>query len=214
LTLEIAIDVREPQWLRTWLPKQFKDIKFEFKTLIEGDFSSDHVLIERKSIDDLWSSLHDGRFRSQVSRLTTHQCDKIVMFLVVGSIDEFIYKMRKLHFKVSEDMLHGAIASLIVRDNIRVLCCSNEKHGLKEMVRVIQKIEEEDILNYPAARDENMLFARLLNIPKNTWFDIKETYGTSLKYLSSLDKKDFMKVKGIGKVKAESIVNILHNGWE
>jgi len=76
------------------------------------------------------------------------------MFLVVGSIDEFIYKMRKLHFKVSEDMLHGAIASLIVRDNIRVLCCSNEKHGLKEMVRVIQKIEEEDILNYPAAKDD------------------------------------------------------------
>jgi ERCC4-type nuclease len=171
------------------------------------------VCVERKRIDDLWASIHDGRFRSQTSRITTHQSDKVVMYLIAGSIDEFIYTEYKRGVIIDENVLHGAIASLLVRDNIRVLYCTNEKNGLKQMVRFIQKIEEEDILNYPASRDCDMLFSRILNISKNMWFDIKEKYGTSLCHLCSLSEKDFMKVKGIGKVKAKTLVNLLKHGW-
>ena len=213
LTLEIIIDSRENEFIKKWLPKEFPDVKFEVKTLIEGDYRSEHVIFERKRIDDLWSSIHDGRFRSQVSRMTTHQCDKVVAYLIVGSIDDFIYKMKKLHMKADENTLHGAIASLLVRDNIRVIHCTNEKHGLKEMVRVMQKIEEDNELNIPAVRDLDMLFARLLNVPKDTWFGIKELHGSSLSHLCSLSSKDFTKVKGIGPKRAKDIVNFLKNGW-
>jgi len=180
--------------------------------LVEGDIQSKTVLVERKTIPDLWASLNDGRFKSQVSRITTHQCDKVVIFLITGSIDEWVFKMRKLKINVNENMIDGAIASLLVRDNIRLLIDSNEKRALKRLVRMITKIEEEDVLNIPSARNTDMLMARYLNIPKDTWFDIKDMYGGSIRHLCSLTEKDLLKVRRIGKIRAKKIISILKNG--
>lgn len=147
-----------------------------------------------------------------MSRITTHQCDKVIIYLVTGSIDEWMYKMRKLHIKVSEDIIDGALASLLVRDNIRLLIDSNEKRALRRLVRMIIKIEDEGVLNVPSARNPDMLMARYLNIPKDTWFDIKETHGGSIKHLCALTEKDLLKVRGIGKIRAKKIIEILKNG--
>lgn len=212
--LDIIIDTREKSKLVTnWLPKQFPDVNFTFKTLQEGDFQSKSCIIERKSIDDLWNSIHDGRFRTQVSRICTHQCDKVVMYLILGSVDDYIAKMNNFHIKIDEDLIHGAVSSLLIRDNIRVLCYSNEKQGLKQMVKSIKKIEEENILNFPSSRDCDMLMARILNVPKTTWFNIKDVHGSSLSHLCTLSAKEFLKIPGIGPKKSKFIYDTLHNGW-
>lgn len=210
--LTIHLDSREPIWIKKWLPTQFKNIKFTGKALEEGDYASEHVLIERKSISDLWSSLQDGRFYTQLDRLCTHS-DKVIIYLITGSIDEWLYKMKQLHINVNEDIIDGCIASLLVRSNVRVICDSHEKAALKRMVRMIIKIEDENVLDLPSKRNPDMLTARLLNISKAEWFAIKEMYGTSLCFLCNLSEKDLLKVKGIGPKKAKSILQIIKHGW-
>lgn len=223
----ITIDSREPGWVKEWLPKQFPKIKFKIEALKEGDYQSDcetgrppSVLCERKAIGDLYSSVmgskgKKGRFPFQVSRLTTHQCDKVVILLVTGSVDEYIYNMKKLHVTIDPDIIDGIIASVLVRDNIRVIVEYDEKNALKRMVRVMQKICDEQ-LDVPAHRNCDALTARLLNITLVQWKAIREAYGTDLSYIASLSEKQLMDVNGIGKVKARKIREMLTgkcNDW-
>ncbi len=218
MAFSVTIDSREPKWIKDWLPRTFPKLKFDISKLEEGDFCSEHVIVERKTIADLWGSImgsktEDGRLEAQLSRLTTHQSDKIVIIMITGDVDEWLGKMRRLHILVDEDIIDGMIASLIVRDNIRVICGAHEKSCLKRMIRIMWKIEVEHSLDFPKLRNPDMLMARILDISKNDWFAIKETYGTSVSYLCKLTEKDFGKVSGIGKVKSKRIVEILQHGW-
>lgn len=210
--LTITIDSRESAWIKKWLPTQFKNVNFEVKALSEGDYGSEHVLIERKTISDLWSSLNDNRFHSQLDRLCTHH-DKVIIYLITGSIDEWLYKMKQLHINVNEDIIDGCIASLLVRCNVRVICDSHEKAALKRMVRMILKVEAEGVLDMPSKRNPDMLAARLLNVSKTEWFAIKEMFGSSLCFLCNVSEKDLCKVKGIGPKKAKNIIQIMKHGW-
>lgn len=223
----VTIDSREPASIKEWLPKQFPKIKFKVEALKEGDYQSDcengkppSVVVERKAIGDLYSSVmgskgKKGRFPFQVSRLTTHQCDKIVILLVTGSVDEYVYKMQKLGVTVDRDIIDGIIASVLVRDNIRVIIDYNEKNALKRMIRTMQKVCDGQ-LDIPAHRNCDALTARLLNITLIQWKSLRNTYGTDLSYIASLSEKQLMDVDGIGKVKARKIREMLTgkcNDW-
>jgi ERCC4-type nuclease len=225
--LIVTIDSREPSHIKDWLPKQFPQYKFQIKALKEGDFLGEcenkknlGILVERKFIGDLYSSVmgskgKKGRFPFQVSRLTTHQCDKIVILLVTGSVDEYVYKMQKLGVTVDRDIIDGIIASVVVRDNIRVIIDYNEKNALKRMIRTMQKVCDGQ-LDIPAHRNCDALAARLLNITLIQWKAIRDTYGTDLSYIASLSDKQLMDVDGIGKVKARKIREMLTgkcNDW-
>mgnify|MGYP000850620189 FL=1 len=184
----------------------------------EGDYESDRVIVERKTIDDLYGSIigskdKKGRLPSQLSRLTTHQSDKVVIILITGNIDDFVKRMRKIKIKVNRDIIDGMIASIIVRDNIRVLFNEDEKSGLIQMVKIMKKIDEEE-LDIPKLRNMDALAARLLNISKNQFLAIKDKYGSSLTYIASLNEKDLASIDGMSKLKAKRIKDILHHGWE
>jgi ERCC4-type nuclease len=211
--LHICIDSRESKEIKEWLPKQFKDIKFEVKALKEGDYESKSILAERKQISDLWSSIADGRFHSQLDRISTHQ-DKILIYLITGDINKWYIKERAAKRYANMETIHGAIASLIARNNIRVLIDPDDHNGLKRMVKIIRRIEEDGVNLFPSARDPDCLTARLLNIDLLTWKELKKVYGSSLKYISTLSRKDLEKVPGIGPAKAKAIITVLDKGWE
>jgi ERCC4-type nuclease len=206
------MDSREHKSTKEWLPKQFKDIKFEIKALPEFDYLTLNCGIERKTIPDLWSSIADGRFHSQLDRISTHQ-DKILIYLITGDINKWYIKERAAKRYANMETIHGAIASLIARNNIRVLIDPDDHNGLKRMVKIIRRIEEDGVNLFPSARDPDCLAARLLNIDLITWKALKEVYGSSLKYISTLSKKDLEKVPGIGPIKAKAIMMILDKGW-
>jgi DNA uptake protein ComE-like DNA-binding protein len=111
------------------------------------------------------------------------------------------------------DTIHNAVASLIARDNVRVLYNTDHKLGLKQMIKVLEKIEEETVLNFPSSRDPDCLIARLLNLDLTTWKEFKKIHGTSLKHICTLSKKDLQKIPKIGPAKSKNIIELLENGW-
>lgn len=220
--LTITIDSREPKTIHTFLKRSFPDIEFESAQMETGDYSSKSCLIERKSIADLWASIKDGRFHDQVNRMATFANEKTVMYLITGSLDEWAIEyetMRKILIKkgkklpfANKELIDGCIASLLVRENIRVIINTNEKLGLKQMVRIIKKIEEGD-LDMPSKRNPDTLAARLLNIKLEEWNEIKTIHGCSLCHICNLTDKDLAKVTCLTPKKRKDILQILKHGW-
>lgn len=218
--MHVVIDTREKQWLKDWLPLTFPEHTFELKALKEGDFLSNpgtpyEVLVERKTIDDLYQSKYEGRLDTQLSRLTAHQNNKLVMILITGSPEEFIRKMRRppVCINIQHSYIDAIIASILVRDNVRVLIDSNEETALRRMIKIMEKVEDGN-LGIPKIRNEDMLAARICMLTPSQWFELKEKYGSSLVHIASLKERDLTKVKGIGKVKATRVKEILNHGWE
>ncbi|MFA5760153.1 MAG: ERCC4 domain-containing protein [Dehalococcoidales bacterium] len=215
----VIVDDREDVHYLKHLQRTFPTIFFDYRRIEEGDYVSEHVMVERKTISDLWSSIHDGRFHSQVNRMMTHNPEKVIVYLVTGSVEAEKVKMDSLRergivtSKFDPDLLDSCIASLVVRENIRVICDTNELLGLNRIIKIMRKIEVENVLDMPSQRDPDMLAARLLNISKKDWFSIKKKFGTSFAYLSTLSVKDFMTLPGFGKIKSEKVHLILQNGW-
>lgn len=216
--LHVIIDTREPAEIKKWLPLEFKDVKFTFEALREGDFMTEHVLVERKRIDDLYhSKIGDGkkvgRLDDQRARLSTHQGDKIVIFLITDDIDEWIAKEAKYGKVINRSVVDGIIASLVVRDDFRVIMGAHEHGALRTMISLFKKIELLGELNIPAIRHPDSHMAKLLDIPLTDWLTCKSVYGTSLKHLASLSPKDFEKLHNWGKVKSKKVHNILQHGF-
>lgn len=197
----------------SYLKSQFKSIEFVTAQLGEGDYLSDKVIVERKRIDDFDGSI-SGRLHDQISRLTTHHRDKLVVLGIAGSVDDYIMDMKKRRPKyvVDEERLHKMVASVMVRDDIRVVWHYHDKKMLKEIVYIMQAVEDGK-LDVPSVRNCDMLMARLLNVSKDQWYEIKKVYGTSPCFLCRLTKKQLMVVKGIGAKKADTILNFLQYGW-
>ena len=105
----IKIDTRETVLLQMLLTQistipVFKDIKLKSETLPIGDIiisddTEDKVIIERKSVSDLLSSIKDGRYEEQSYRLNglNHHNHNIV-YLIEGDVNKSNKFKQKLLF--------------------------------------------------------------------------------------------------------------------
>lgn len=186
---------------------------FEIKKLDEGDYCSGKVLVERKKIGDLNSSYKSGRLHNQLSRLTAHHCDKVVIVLITGSVEEFANSERKKGRQVSKETIHRVVASLLVRDDIRVIWNYHHENGLREMVHIMEAVAANK-LDISHTQNHDMLLARFLGVTPSQWTSITKVHGTSICHFCTMTKKDWMKVRGLPVKKIESIMNTLKNGWE
>lgn len=122
----------------------FEIISFIILNLEIGDFiiynSDDSILliIERKSISDLCSSITDSRFREQKQRLleSTNDASKI-MYLIEG---------KKYKTPIN---INGAIQNLIFKHNYKVLITENEQDSFDHILLLFKKFYNNDfeILN-------------------------------------------------------------------
>ena len=79
------------------------------------------VVIERKEINDLASSLQDGRYHEQKSRLKNLQNCRII-YLIEGSYKQV---QSKYHRQFNEEVYKGIITNTIIRDGIQVITTNN-----------------------------------------------------------------------------------------
>ena len=211
-------------------PVKYPNILWKEIALKEGDFliqcnngNRNRVLIERKSISDLYGSVmgsrgKPARFPDQLARLITHQHDCVVVLLVTGGkaeIKKVIDYQKKRGVIVDPEFFDSIIASVMCRYNIRVLVDDNNMDGIKRALKCAIKIceGEEDMV---AKRNCDALMARLLNITLVQWKALRNTYGTDLTYIAKLSTTQLMEVDGIGKVKAQRIKDVLcgkSNDW-
>ena len=131
--LRIIIDERER---KSGIPKLLKSIgvNVEIKTLPIGDYIVSHeTVVERKSINDLISSIFDGRLFDQCNRLKEHFQFPII--LLEGDVDEIE--------SITENPLvfYGALSTIAIDYKIPIIPTPNASHTAKLLVSLSSRKE-------------------------------------------------------------------------
>jgi ERCC4-type nuclease len=119
------------------------NVKYSILNLEVGDFiikdnDDIKIIIERKSIKDLCSSIVDGRFREQKERLIESVNDvKKILYIIEGH-------KNKNSSGISKMIIDGAILNLMYRHNYKVLNTENENDTFENILLIYKKIANGD----------------------------------------------------------------------
>jgi len=99
------------------------------------------IIIERKSYDDLSTSIKDGRYKEQKNRiLNSVQQNVRKIYILEGN---------KNDFKLQKNVLEGTIINTMVRDNIHVYISKNIDDTFKFINNILKNIDKykDNIIN-------------------------------------------------------------------
>ena len=120
--------------------KNYENILVEKANLNIGDFVIGRYIIERKTLSDLASSILDGRYKEQSSRLDAYiqehaEEQPVVMYFIEGSLDLFTdgYNMNK-------DKLISACISLMCSKNYKVFLTRHVNETCDFLLKICFKL--------------------------------------------------------------------------
>jgi len=125
----IQIDTREAELIKIF---EFMNHPINISPLHLGDALIDNIIIERKTLTDLASSIKDGRYKEQSFRLQKALEEKFkVFYMIEGNLDLYVGSIPK-------ETLISAIYSLIMK-GFQVLLTKNTKETAFFMVQFFEK---------------------------------------------------------------------------
>ena len=205
--LRIIIDEREK---KSGIPKLLTaiGINTEIKTLQIGDYIvGPETVVERKSIQDLVSSVFDGRLFDQCNRLKEHFQNPIL--LMEGNVDEIE--------SITENPLifYGALSTVAIDFKIPIIPTPNAYHTAKLLASMcsrknaikgpfIKKIKKSSDLQ----KQQLSVLCSLPGVGEKTAIRMLEKFGTPLKVLSS-STAELSKISGLGETRAKKIKKML-----
>ena len=143
--MSITLDYRE-----THLAQCFDALGQTYKTenLLVGDIHIESetpqfkVIIERKTFNDLSSSIIDNRFREQRARLDTIKSENKdsnlrIMYIIEGS---------KNTRGVSQNVITGALLGLVLRNGFGLFYSNSTKHTAEVCCSILKKILKGDLI--------------------------------------------------------------------
>lgn len=92
------------------------------------------MVIERKSICDLFASIKDGRHREQKCRLTNNFDKSKIYYLIEGTLQD-LNDYQKDNFQI----VYGSIINTLVRDNIKIIRTFDFNDTLKFVTLILNK---------------------------------------------------------------------------
>ena len=205
--LSIIIDERER---KSGIPKLLKSIgvNVEIKTLPIGDYIVSHeTVVERKSINDLISSIFDGRLFDQCNRLKEHFQFPII--LLEGDVDEIE--------SITENPLvfYGALSTIAIDYKIPIIPTPNASHTAKLLVSLssrkesikgpfLKKIKKSNDVQ----KQQLSVLCSLPGVGEKIAIRMLEKFESPLKVLSA-STKDLAKIPGLGESRAKKIKKML-----
>ena len=148
--MKIVVDCREEsllKLLKEGLENNASSITCVQEQLLLGDiiFRDDNdkeiVLFERKSHNDLNSSLKDGRYNEQSLRLNSHElCNHNIIYLLEESP---AFKQYSKARTMTSNLLHSCIFSLLMYKGFSVLQTKSLKHTSEMLIDFAKKLEKE-----------------------------------------------------------------------
>jgi ERCC4-type nuclease len=143
--------------------KKLNNIKNQSDTLVViskklelGDLvlcnDNDEILLifERKSINDLASSVQDGRYKEQSERLNNFNIDNHnIIYIIEGNIDK-LYKS-----KISSDVLKSCVVSLNLNKGFSTLKTSNIDDSAKWILAYCYKISKDTLIQKKLINKKN-----------------------------------------------------------
>jgi ERCC4-type nuclease len=144
----LIIDNREGKLIEL-IKSKFKDIfkiPYELKSLQIGDivvssptYPDKTLIIERKCMTDMISSIKDGRYKEQKVRLLAEAANNPntkICYLIEGN-------MQDLRFPNEKTVFNGSIVSSIFRDEIPLIRTGNLNETLDIIIRIHERMSKD-----------------------------------------------------------------------
>merc|ERR1711935_248026 len=167
--LKIKIDYRE-NLIKKYFENHDELKKFtEIKNLDIGDLiievnNKPLILIERKTISDLASSISDGRLREQKHRISLSDFNASqIIYLIEGNIEQTLYG------GINKKSIQGSIINTLVRDNYKVYKTYDIEETKYFLERLFMKIlnDKHKLINLKSGSpEENSDYSKLANLSK------------------------------------------------
>lgn len=195
----LLIDYREQDFIKN-LP--IENVNCQVSSLPVGDFilltdpndiNTIQLVIERKSIRDLCSSITDGRFREQKSRLlqSTNDPSKIC-YLIEGN------KNVLDNFSLSHKIINGSILNLTFKHNYHIIQTENKQDTYNMIILLYNKLKTGEF----EKNNENTLDIKLLKrsdkiVENKLLHQLCLIPGVSLKIAKSIESYPFVSIKDL-----------------
>jgi ERCC4-type nuclease len=239
--LIIIIDAREHKLYEDIIARDLDTYNDKIEIIKEnielGDihivYNDIFFIFERKTTGDLQSSIQDGRYKEQKTRMLANYTQKQISYIIEG--DDVLSS--KTYNK--SRMLQGAYLHTMFRDNIRVLYTKNTNETATLILTISTKIIDNPqyfINNGEQDTDYTSCIKlkkkKIENIDENTCYimqlsqipyisnviakNIASTYPNMVSLIDTLKdydnkNKELCKIEGVGKEKANFIIKYLFN---
>ena len=204
IPVELILDCREHQLIEIFNRMNISSYSYSTKQLLVGDIqitaSNNYVLlIERKSVSDLISSINDGRYKEQKCRLIKHIEEQKQLGITIRPlyIVEGSYDLNAPVFgKITKEQEHagftGSLISTQLRDNIPIF----RTFDMDETVYLI-----------------NRMICRMQN--SKTYIELFNGYITnnSMNSMNSMNSNNDININYLSNVKVKKSDNINPQSW-
>ena len=196
-------------------PKESITLKSDYLDLGDFLFKKEGelvLIIERKSMNDLYSSIQDGRYKEQKIRLLNNYPLSKIVYIIEGVLNS-----KTKFFKNSKVITEGALLNMAFRDKLTILRTTDLKETSDTLYRLGNKIlkypeffmseKVETKSNYldsvKVCKKDNMTpsmcnIVQLCQIPgvsKNTASSILDKYSSLSNLILEYEKLDDVKTK-------------------
>ena len=239
--LNILIDSRESNLYNDIINRDLdiytNKIEFNKNNIDIGDINIKYrdieYIFERKTINDLISSIHDGRYREQKARMIDNYDNKRITYIIEG--DDILSSKTYNKSKV----LQSTYLNILFRDNIRLVLTKNVNETatliLSLSIKIIENPENfNNISNNNTTYTDHLKLKKkkIENIDEKTCYlmqlsqipyisntiakNISNIYPSMTSLILALNEvddknKELCKIEGIGKEKASYIIKYLFN---
>ena len=147
--MKLKVDVREKRLIKLLqayiIQFEFKKIDIVIENLPLGDViicdekDNEKIIVERKSLNDLASSIKDGRYVEQSHRLTNNQVhNHNIVYLIEGNLSTWTNR-----YKVQANTLYSAIFSLNYYKGFSVIKTHDITETAEYILRMCDKLNRE-----------------------------------------------------------------------
>ena len=160
--LNLVYDSRELKLKELLEPTDTINLSQEYLELgdiIFRDETKDILVIERKTMSDLYSSIQDGRYKEQKIRLMNHYSRNQIVYIIEGTISS-----NTKFFKKAKPITDGALLNMAFRDKLNVI----RTKDIGETCSILYKIGGKIIKNPEFFKNEN---EKESNISKINYLD-------------------------------------------
>ena len=196
--MNMFVDNREPDWIKSAFPNA------TIKQLEIGDIASDNMntIIERKEINDLASSIIDGRYKNQIATLINYPA----FYIVIGTLDDLSY-----YNKPKTRIVASAIKHIPIKYRIPLIQVKDNNRFIEIVKYIMEKREDLDkdlIEIHKVKADPHLrILCSLPNISIKRAKIIRARYTSISEALMYV--KDWWKLDGIGQGIVDKCVEAL-----
>lgn len=213
------------------------EIKLDYKNLEYGDFcifynQNPFIIIERKTLEDLSSSIKDGRYKEQKQKMLSFVDRRNIYYIIEGDMKSYNESMNLNINGINKKNLIGSIINTMIRDDIKIFFTKDIADTYQLLLNIISRISKDPDKYFASATEEqipvkkqsNSTYKNMLcqipgisNKAADAIIAIYPTFGIlyiTLEKLEDVEKLKLLKEIMLGsnrKISSSALKNILVN---